>query len=252
MTEAETRALPTTLPPPADAARSAMAMPLLAPLLPDWVHVSEMDPAMADSATLLPEERTFVAVAVERRCREFAAGRSLARSLLATLGKEAPLRREADGRPAWPPGIVGSITHCETLAAVAVASADDCTGIGIGIDIEANRPLPQGVARRTLSEREQQWIRRSDPRLAAETLLRVFCAKEALYKAIYPLARCVLPLNALTVERSTRNEGFIARLGIEVGPFPKDAQLEGRWAIRRGHVAAAVVIRPARPWPASR
>ncbi|MDP1748391.1 MAG: 4'-phosphopantetheinyl transferase superfamily protein [Reyranella sp.] len=241
MTETETRALPTTLPPPTDAARSAMAMPLFAPLLPDWVHVSEMDPAMADSATLLPEERTFVAVAVGRRRREFAAGRSLARSLLASLGKEAPLCREADGRPAWPPGIVGSITHCTTLAAVALASTDDCAGIGI--DVEANRPLPQGVARLILSEQEQRWIRRSDPRLAAETLLRVFCAKEALYKAIYPLARCALPPQALIVERSARNDSFVARLAVEGTPFPKDMLLEGRWAARRGHVAAAVVIK---------
>lgn len=115
-------------------------------------------------------------------------------------------------------------------------------GHDLGIDIEVNRPLPQGVARLILSEQEQQSIRRSDPRLAAETLLRLFCAKEALYKAIYPLVRCALSLNALTVERSTRNEGFVARLGTEVGPFPKDVLLEGRWAMRRGHVAAAVVI----------
>lgn len=220
-----------------------MAMPLFASLLPDWVRVSEMDPAMADSETLRPEERIFVASAVERRRREFAAGRSLARSLLAALGKEAPLPREADGRPAWPPGIVGSITHCATLAAVAIASADDCAGIGI--DIEVDRPLPLGVARLILSEQEQRWIRRSDPGLAAETLLRVFCAKEALYKAIYPLARCALPLNALIVERSARNDGFVARLGIEGTPFPKDALLEGRWAVRRGHVAAAVMIKVA-------
>lgn len=219
----------------------AVAMPLFASLLPDWVSVLEMDPAIADGAMLLPEERTFVAAAVEQRRREFAAGRSLARSLLAGLGKEAPLRREADGRPAWPSGIVGSITHCATLAAVAIASADDCAGIGI--DIEANRPLPPGVARLILCEQEQQWIGRSDPSLVAETLLRVFCAKEALYKAIYPLARCALPLHALTVERCPRTEGFVARLGIEVAPFPKGALLEGRWAARRGHVAAAVVIR---------
>jgi len=220
-----------------------MAMPLFASLLPDWVRVSEMDPAMADDATLRSEERTFVASAVERRRREFTAGRTLARSLLATLGKEAPLCREADGRPAWPPGIVGSITHCATLAAVAIATTDDCAGIGI--DIEANRPLPQGAARRILSETEQHWIRRSDPRLAAETLLRVFCAKEALYKAIYPLARCALPPQALIVEPGARNDGFVARLGVEAAPFPKDVLMEGRWAVRGGHVAAAVVIKVA-------
>lgn len=229
--------------PSVDAARSARTTSIFASLLPDWVRVSEIDPAMADSATLLPEERPFVAAAVERRRREFAAGRSLARGLLATLGKAAPLLREADGRPAWPSGIVGSITHCETLAAVAIARANDCAGIGI--DIEADRPLPQGVARLILSEPEQHWIQRSDPRLAAETLLRVFCAKEALYKAVYPLVRHALPPRALIVERGTQNDGFIARLGVELAAFPKGMLLEGRWAARRGHVAAAVVIKPA-------
>ena len=250
MVKSRKRALSTAVPSPTDAARSPLGISLFAPLLPDWVHVAEADPRIADSASLRPEERTFVAAAIERRRREFAAGRSLARGLLAPLGKAAPLLREADGRPAWPPGIVGAITHCETLAAVAIASADDC--IGIGIDIEAHRPLPRGAARLVLGEQELRWIRHSDPRLAAETLLRVFCAKEALYKAIHPLARCALPPNALIVERGPRRGGFVARLGIEVAPFPKDVRFEGRWTAQRGYVAAAVAITPAQGRSASR
>ena len=214
--------------------------PLFASLLPDWVRVSEMDPATADSERLLPEERAVVAAAVERRRREFAAGRLLARSLLGPMGKDSTLRREADGRPAWPPGIVGSITHCPTLAAVAVASTDECCGIGI--DIEARRLLPSGVPRLVLSGQEQRWINRCDPRHAADTMLRVFCAKEALYKAIYPLARTALPLRALIVEPGAEKERFVARLDREVAPFPKDVLLDGRWAVRQGHVVAAVVI----------
>jgi len=187
-----------------------MATPLFSSLLPDWVSVSEMDPAMADSERLRPEERAFVAAAVGCRRREFAAGRLLARSLLRSMGKDTALRREVDGRPAWPPGIVGSITHCTTLAAVAVASADACCGIGI--DIEAERPLPPGVPRLVLSGQEQRWIMGCDPRQAADTLLRVFCAKEALYKAIYPLTRTALPLRALIVEPCAENDHFVARL----------------------------------------
>ena len=218
----------------------ATRAPLFASLLPDWVSVSEMDPAMADSEWLPPEERAFVAQAVERRRREFAAGRLLARRLLGPMGKDAALRREADGCPAWPPGIVGSITHCPTLAAVAVASTDRCCGIGI--DIEARLVLPSGVPRLVLSGQEQQWIMRGNPRRVAETMLRVFCAKEALYKAIYPMARTALPLHALIVEPCADEERFIARLGREVASFPKDVLLDGRWAVRQGYVAAAVVI----------
>lgn len=215
--------------------------PLFATLLPDWVHVSEMDPATADSSALFPEERTVVEAAVEQRRREFAAGRILAHGLLAGLGRQrVALRREADGRPAWPPGIVGSITHCTTLVAAAIASTDDC--VGIGIDIEANRLLPRGVARRILGEQEQLWIGRSDPRLAPELLLRVFCAKEALYKAIHPIVRRALPPRTLIIEDCPCDDGFVARLGVEAEPFPANMRLEGRWTTRRGHVAAAVAI----------
>ena len=214
--------------------------PLFASLLPDWVGVAEMDPATADSERLLPEERAFVAAAVGSRRREFAAGRLLARGLLGPMGKDAALRREADGRPVWPPGIVGSITHCATLAAVAVASADACRGIGI--DVEARRSLPPGVPRLVLSGQEQQWIMRCDPRQAADTVLRVFCAKEALYKAIYPLTRTALPLRELIVEPCTEKGRFTARLGIDVERFPTDVVFDGRWQAGQGHVAAAVVI----------
>jgi 4'-phosphopantetheinyl transferase EntD len=211
-----------------------------APLLPEWVRVAEIEPALVHPAMLPTEEQSFVVGAVDRRRREFAAGRILVRQLLESLGQEAILGRASDGRPDWPAGIVGSITHCATLAAAAVARQRDCAGIGI--DIEVEHALPQGVARLLFSEQEQRWIEHGDSAARAQTVLRAFCAKEALFKAIYPLTRRIPPVGALTVEPCATGQGFVGRLGVELAPFHKDTVLKGRWSARGGHVGAAVVI----------
>lgn len=222
---------------------------LFRPLLPAWVQVAQSDPAMADVAALPDDEKLAVVQAVAGRQREFAAGRSLARTLAARFGRHGPLLREPDGRPAWPAGLVGSITHCATLAAVALARTDDCAGIGI--DVEHDQPLPPGVAPRLLNEPERRWIAGSDAPDAAQAMLRLFCAKEALYKAIQPLARRALSLQAFTIEASGDGDGFVARLGLDAPPFGRNTRLRGRWTAAGGYVAAAVIIDPVKG-PASR
>ncbi|MFF1717797.1 hypothetical protein [Streptomyces sviceus] len=45
--------------------------------------------------------------------------------------------------PAWPDGVVGSMTHCDGYRAAAVAHAGEV--LGVGIDAEHHLPLPEGV-----------------------------------------------------------------------------------------------------------
>lgn len=146
---------------------------------------------------LLSEEWALVATAVEQRRREFAAGRLLARRLVKSFGHSGPLGRQPDGLPDWPPGIVGSITHCVSLAAVAIGSAADCSGIGI--DVEVNKPMPEGVPKLILTEEERSWSEAGHV-----TALQIFCAKEALDKAIYRSAKDLLSLTQWSSSRRSR------------------------------------------------
>lgn len=210
---------------------------LLRPLLPTFVLVDEMDPQAADPRALHPYELAVVAGAVERRRREFAAGRILARKLLSVLGFEGPLLRDADGPPTWPSGVRGSISHCATLAAVAMCRAEDCGGLGI--DVEPRQALAPDVGGLVLAAEAERVLAAADP----EAGLRVFCAKEAVYKAIYPITGESLDFDAVLIRPAPRSDGFLGEIRTATGPFRPGDLVPGRWRASRTHLAAAVVLR---------
>lgn len=153
-------------------------------LLPAGVVTVEA--AEADwTAPLLPEEQPLVARAVEKRRREFAAGRTCARRALEQLGwTDFPVLIGPRREPLWPPGVVGAITHCRGYCAVAVARAGEVRSLGI--DAEVRAALPPGVADIVCTEAERRWT----AALAGDhwgTL--VFSAKESVYKTWYPVTQ---------------------------------------------------------------
>lgn len=134
-----------------------------------------------DHETLLyPEEVLAVSGAVASRRSEFARGRACARHALSLLGcAPSPIMVGRGRQPVWPSGFLGSITHCEGLAAAVAAPVDRI--VAIGLDAERARPLPAEVRSLILNPSE----RTSDPESILETV--VFSAKECVHKAIYPL-----------------------------------------------------------------
>ena len=159
---------------------------MIAEILPPPVAAVEAfdDPP---GATLFPEEEAAMARAAARRRSEFTAGRACARAALAGLGLPAtaivPGQR---GAPQWPPGVVGSITHCDGYRASAVAFARDV--ITLGLDAEPDGPLPGGVLDVVALAEERDrlpGLAAAAPQVPWDRLL--FCAKEAVYKAWFPL-----------------------------------------------------------------
>ena len=136
---------------------------------------------------LFPEEEALVARATENRRKEFTAGRECARSALSALGvPAAPILRGYRGAPQWPDGIVGSIAHCAGYCTAAVARAQDL--VTIGLDAEPNAALPGGVLELISQPAERARLRELaavSPGIGWDRLL--FCAKEAVYKAWFPL-----------------------------------------------------------------
>lgn len=212
---------------------------LFRPLLPPSVLLAQMAPAQADPTTLHPLEQAQVAAAVSSRRHEYAAGRHLARPLLHALGAApAPLLNGADRAPLWPPGIIGSITHCTGLCVVAVASA--ATARGIGIDVEPARPLPQDVVASVLVAGESDhFAALPDDAIGCADRL-VFCAKEAAYKALYPSLRKFLDFPDLRVELAADGTFAVS----PTGPLPGvHAPLRGRYRVA-GDLLAAAVLHP--------
>jgi 4'-phosphopantetheinyl transferase EntD len=140
-----------------------------------WRVISEGD----ENALLPGEELPAASVAKVRRAS--GAGRIAARALMTRLGYgPQPVPRAPSGAPLWPTGLVGSIAHDDTIAVAALASSADFSGLGI--DIEPAETLEPELLDLIAGPDERARIK-DDP-LRGRVL---FAAKEAVYKAAYPL-----------------------------------------------------------------
>ncbi len=137
-----------------------------------------------DEAMLLPAEESLVARAVPKRRREFTTARHCGRTALAELGvPPAPILRGERGMPLWPSQVVGSLTHCDGYRGAAVAYSMQIRSLGI--DAEPHEALPDGVLGHTSLPAERDVLAGRDDDLHWDRLL--FCAKEATYKAWFPI-----------------------------------------------------------------
>jgi 4'-phosphopantetheinyl transferase EntD len=117
---------------------------------------------------------------------EFALGREAARQALRQIGYESDpaVLRGPGGEPLWPQGIVGSISHCYPWGVAVVAEASKHSAVGI--DLESAERLQETDISNLVCENELQWVQEGR---VWERLLMVFSAKEAVYKAFYPIYR---------------------------------------------------------------
>lgn len=217
---------------------------LVRSLLPAFVHVAEMDPRTADPEALLPEEAACVTRAVEKRRREFAAGRGMAHRLLRDLGwpSDAPLLPGARREPCWPEGVLGSISHTDTWAAVAIARASECEILGI--DVERDSPLKEDVAERICSADELARIRAStpDPEARGRLAKLVFSAKEAAYKAQYPHSKMFLGFDAMAIEWDPDGGSFVARFCVDAPPFAAGETWTGQFRCSGSLLATGICL----------
>ena len=209
-------------------------------LLPAAVRAVEVfaDPP---GAALYPEEQVCVARAVPGRRHEFTTGRHCARAALARLGvAPTAITKGARGEPAWPRGVVGSITHCTGYRAAAVAMATDV--VTIGIDAEPHEPLPRGILEMISIPAERtrlHGIVLAAPNVAWDRVL--FSAKESVYKAWFPLTGTWLDFDGADVTIDPRGT-FVARLLVPGATVAGDArgELPGRFLVRDGLAVTAV------------
>lgn len=133
------------------------------------------------SQSVDPLECGSVLQACDSRRNEHATGRMLSRALLLRLGGSPTVVTRGDGgEPQWPSGFTGSITHSKSIALVTLARRKHY--VGLGVDIEEHGRLELSLVTRILTERECKVYGSIDPTL-------IFCAKESIYKLLYPFLR---------------------------------------------------------------
>ena len=216
---------------------------MISEILPAVVASAEAFDDPADAA-LFPAEEALIARAVQKRRREFATGRHCARAALGGLGiAPVPILPGQGGAPQWPPGIVGSITHCAGYRAAAVARAGEV--VTIGLDAEPAQWLPAEVLGLVALPDERDRLldlARAEPDSCWDRLL--FSAKESVYKAWFPLARRWLGFADADITINAADGTFEARLLI---PAPESsgvpvAGFSGRWLSRDGMILTAISV----------
>lgn len=215
---------------------------MIADLLPAEVAAEDIfgaDPA----AELLPEEQQLVAKAVEKRRLEVTNVRTAARRALARIGvPPVPLLRGAKGQPLWPAGVVGSMTHTAGYCAAAVADADKIRSVGI--DAEVHDRLPDGVLGAIALPEEQVALTAlgDTGSICWDRLL--FSAKEAVYKAWFPLTGRWLGFEDARITIDPVAAGFTVELLVDASTTlgPALTGFTGRYLVRDGFVLTAITV----------
>ena len=202
-------------------------------LFPSEVAVAAEPIGPAKTAALWPEELAAIAGAVPARLAEFTAGRIAARRALARLGHPPVALPMAQDRAAtWPEGISGSVAHAAGLAA-AVARR----GAPLGVDIEDDTGIAPDLWPIICLPDE---LHRLDTTDRARQVKRVFCAKEAVFKAQAPDRRVLFGHEILTV--TLAGEHFDAQFLTSAGTFRAGQTVRGRIAMPDGLVLAGVAV----------
>jgi enterobactin synthetase component D len=155
------------------------------------------------------EEALLGPKVVPQRRLYFSAGRAAARGALIDLGLgAAAIGRGPGGEPLWPEGVVGAITHAGPVALAIVGRTQQYAGLGLDVE-ELGRNLSARVARLVCRPAEMEWV---DVGSGTRRLIMLFSAKEAVFKALFPIERVWLGFADAELTWVEQRCGFEARL----------------------------------------
>jgi len=183
--------------------------------------------------------------AVLKRQVEFLAGRVCAqRAAEALTGRRpAAIPPQPDRAPAWPPGMVGSITHTSGYAAALVASATDYQGIGLDCEVLLSRQQ-LALRRHICVAGELEALQAAHPDWAPEQLLTlIFSAKESLFKCLYRKVQAFFGFPAARVLRlQPAQHTFVIQLEYDLTPeLRQQAQWTGQFACQNNLLLTALL-----------
>ena len=140
-----------------------------------------------DSLKHLPPNHQFS----QKRLADFSTGRYCAIKALEQLGiQDAIIPIGEDRAPIWPEGIVGSISHCDSLAGAIVAKSSDHSSLGLDIE-EIGRVTPD-LWDLVFTENEKTYLYGLSDEDTLIQSTAIFSIKEAFYKFQHPLTKTFL------------------------------------------------------------
>jgi len=144
-----------------------------------------------------------IAGASRKRQAEFFFGRLSAKAALHQLDQPhfqigiGPLRE-----PVWPPQIVGSITHTDSIAAALAVKSVDFRGIGIDIETVIDLRAADAVRATVTTAAELQYLSKFETGIEPLVLLTlVFSAKESFFKATCHAIQRYLDFDAIELTK---------------------------------------------------
>ena len=168
--------------------------------------------------TLHPEE---IRLLPPRACRikrvEFSLGRVAVRLALKQIGFDnpVPILRGEKGEPLWPDGITGSISHCYPWSIAVVAKSPNHFAIGIDLESTARFQGPD-ISDLVCRDVERDWARAGCD--FQERVAMIFSAKEAVYKAFYPLCHRYIDFKEVELSWSPEDYRFHCRCITALSP----------------------------------
>lgn len=177
------------------------------------------------------------------RLAEFTAGRACARRALTELDIEVEALPIGPGRaPQWPDGVRGSITHTDGYRGAVAARTRDLAGASIGVDAESIGRVTPKLWKRLFVEPERQALRaHTDPDLAATIF---FSAKEAFYKAQYPITEAWVGFGDVRVESVAEGQLRLHRFSDLDALAALRWPVEARWYRDESLVLTGLVVEP--------
>jgi 4'-phosphopantetheinyl transferase EntD len=198
--------------------------------------------------TPMPEEEPLIARSVAKRRNEFITVRHCARVALGELGfPPVPILKGDKGEPCWPDGVVGSLTHCAAYRGAVVGRGAAVRSVGV--DAEPHDVLPDGVLDAISLGAERREIEALATLPAGMHWDRIlFCAKEATYKAWFPLTKRWLGFEDAHITFGVDASGAagtfesVILIDGETLSGPPLTKLDGRWSVEQDLVLTAIVL----------
>lgn len=190
---------------------------------------------------LWPAEIASLGKPNEKRLAEFAAGRRALRAAMAELGvREQAVPQGPDRAPVWPRGLVGSISHTDTICIAVLAHAP--RHAALALDIEEDADLPTEILSEICTRDERSWLSVQPPEIRGSLARLIFSAKECAYKLQYPLTHALLDFDAFQITPDLETGQFEATLTRPVGTFPERHRFYGRFAFAAGLVLTGMSL----------
>ncbi len=212
--------------------QSAEAVQPSWPLLPETAMV--LQPKDSAKGQLLQEEIAVWETMGAKRQLDFTSGRCCAHIAQALLGLQPNPILRADRAPIWPKGQCGSISHSKHWALAAVSTHLR----SVGVDVEhVERVTPR--LHETLFRPEELEALNKLPATASAI---AFSAKEAGYKAIFPIGARFIGFQEASIQLDWQRQEFHIRYHGAHGPNKALESGLGHWRLLDQHVITFFAI----------